>query len=160
MQEPAGAHGRDPSVTEEEVSPRAQYWWRISLYETEDGGIKHSAFPFRRIEFRVPASWQSRPDRDLIDAQLEKVGYRVSRKLDRRAKLKEHGGEWDWRAGASVYMQQPGVTKSGRIGDMERPFVMGPGPDEPVKSVGRVRVIDWPNGRPRDRGNLKARLLR
>ena len=32
---------------------------------------------------------------------------------------------------------------------MERFFAAGPGPDEPVKSVRGIKVIDWPNGRPK-----------
>ena len=124
-----------------------KYWWRLSLYETEDGAVKHPNHPFRRIEFQVSPQWENRPDRNVIDAKLAKVGYSISRKLDRRAKLKEHGGEWDWRGGASSYVQQPGQEKLGRVGDMERPFVRGPGPMDRVTTKAGVRVIDWPNGR-------------
>lgn len=144
-----------PRGRPKEKAPPAEnpitYWWRVTLFEHDEGRIKDSSHPFRSIQFRVPSSWENRPDRAVIDKKLAKVGYRVSSKLDRRAKLKAYGGEYDWMAGASSYRQHPGEESISRVGDMERPFVAGPGPEAPVKGVRGVTVTDWPFGRPREK---------
>jgi len=122
----------------------------MDLYEPEEmtSGRTHG-LPFRRIEFRGPsvAHTATGKHRKLIQERLAKIGYRVLGTLE-RGSLKPRG-EWEWRGGLWLAQQKPGKEISGRVSQMERPFFIGPGPDEPVLKARGVTVIDWPRGRPK-----------
>lgn len=131
------------------MAPRPKYWWRIDLYEPDEmTSARTHGLPFRRIEFRGPgkAHVGTGKHRKLIQERLAKIGYRVLGTLE-RGSLKPRG-EWEWRGGLWLAQQKPGKEISGRVSQMERPFFIGPGPDEPVPKARGVRVIDWPRGRP------------
>jgi len=135
------------------MAPRTKYWWRVDLYEPDEmTSDRTHGRPFRRIEFRGPgqAHVGTGKHRKLIEERLAKVGYRVTGTLE-RASLKPRG-EWEWRGGLWLAQQRPGKDIGGRVSQMERPFFIGPGPDQPVPKARGVNVIEWPRGRPNPRG--------
>ncbi len=137
-------------------APRVTYPFRVDLYEPGemDSGKTHG-LPFRRLVFRGRKDWATGEDWNKINERLARVGYRLSKPLERDSL--QPRGSYQWRAGASQMMDrnEPG-RKPGRIGCMLRPLAIGPGPDEPVKSQGGVTVTDWPMGRPKGRENPHA----
>lgn len=131
------------------MAPRTKHWWRIDLYEPDEMlSDRTHGLPFRRIEFRATgqAHAATGKHRKMIQERLAKIGYRLMGTLE-RGSLKPRG-EWEWRAGLWLAQQKPGKDISGRVSQMERTFLIGPGPDQPVPKARGVNVTEWPRGRP------------